>query len=205
MSTKPNDRSGAAMRERLKLAEKATPKGESTLWMVDPAVPRDLCIRDAFNERILTMEDCTATATAHHIAASSPDAVRADIEEILRLREEVTRLRDENEALKNSAFEFGVVFSTKVNEMRAREEWLSRELARLDKEADWLVKMLSHYTEDCPLKFSWLYAEELPIPKIDGCDGAWPDDDYFDCSNSTPGRCWREAARKAVEEEERYG
>lgn len=140
-------------------------------------------------------------ANAAHIAANHPDVVRADIEEILRLRGEVKRLRDENEALKNSAFEFGVGFSTKVNEMRAREEWLSRELARLDKEADWLVKMLSHYTEGCPLKFSWLYAEELPIPQINGCDGAWPDDDYFDCSNSTPGRCWREAARKAVEEE----
>lgn len=88
----PNDRSDAAMRERLELAGKATPKGESTLWMVDPAVPRDLCIRDAFNERILTMEDCTATATAAHIAASSPDVVRADIEEILRLRAEVERL-----------------------------------------------------------------------------------------------------------------
>lgn len=162
----PNDRSDAALRERLEIAGKATPKGESTLWMVDPAVPRDLCIRDAFNERILTMEDCTATATAHHIAASSPDVVRADIEEILRLREEV---------------------------------------ARLEKEADWLVKMLSLYTEDCPLKFSWVYEEKFPIPKIDGCDGAWPDDDYFDCSNSTPEKCWREAARKAVEEEGRHG
>lgn len=158
----PNDRSDAALRERLVIAEKATPKGESTLWMVDPAVPRDLCIRDAFNERILTMEDCTATAAAHHIAASSPDVVREDIEEILRLRQEV---------------------------------------ARLDKESEWLVKMLSHYTEDCPLKFSWVYEEMFPIPKIDGCDGAWPDDDYFDCSNSTPEKCWREAARKAVEEE----
>lgn len=78
---------------------------------------------------------------------------------------------------------------------------LLAEVARMDKEADWLVKMLSHYTEDCPLKFAWLYAEELPIPKIDGCDGAWPDDDYFDCSNSTPEKCWREAARKAVEDE----
>lgn len=156
-----NNRSDAALRERLVIAEKATPKGESTLWMVDPAVPRDLCIRDAFNERILTMEDCTATAAAHHIAASSPDVVREDIEEILRLRKEV---------------------------------------ARLDKEADWLVKMLSHYTEDCPLKFSWVYEEKFPIPKIDGCDGTWPDDDYFDCTNSTPEKCWREAARKSVEE-----
>lgn len=82
---------------------------------------------------------------------------------------------------------------------------LREEVARLDKEADWLVKILSLYTEDCPLKFSWVYEEKLPIPKIDGCDGAWPDDDYFDCSNSTPEKCWREAARKAVEDEERHG
>lgn len=93
----PNDRSDAALRERLRIAEKATPKGESTLWMVDPAVPRDLCIRDAFNERILTMEDCTATAAAHHIAASSPDVVREDIEELLRLRQENKRLCGELE------------------------------------------------------------------------------------------------------------
>lgn len=86
--SRQDNRSDAALRERLVIAEKATPKGESTLWMVDPAVPRDLCIRDAFNERILTMEDCTATAAAHHIAASSPDVVREDIEEILQLRKE---------------------------------------------------------------------------------------------------------------------
>lgn len=142
---------------------------------------------------------------AAHIAANHPDVVRADIEEILRLRGEVKRLRDENEALKNSAFEFGVGFSTKVNEMRAREEWFSRELARLEKEADWLVRMLSLYTEDCPLKFSWVYAEKLPIPKIDDCEGTWSVDDCFHCSGRNPGQCWREAARKAVEEEERHG
>ena len=90
----PNNRSDAALRERLEIAGKATPEGERTLWTVDHAVPRDLCIRDAFNERILTMEDCTATATARHIAASSPDVVRADIEEILRLRQELKN-RDE--------------------------------------------------------------------------------------------------------------
>lgn len=79
---------------------------------------------------------------------------------------------------------------------------LRAEVERLNKEADWLVGMLSHYTEDCPLKFSWVYEEMFPIPKIDGCDGSWPDDDYFDCSNSTPEKCWREAARKAVQEQE---
>lgn len=91
----PNDRSESALRERLELARKATPEGERTLWTVDPAVRGDLCIRDAFNERILTMEDGTATATARHIATSSPDVVREDIEEILRLRGRVKRLDKE--------------------------------------------------------------------------------------------------------------
>lgn len=93
----PNDRSDAALRERLEIAGKATPEGEKTIWTVDPAAPRDLCIRDPFNERILTMEDCTDHATAAHIAASSPDVVREDIEELLRLRQENKRLCGELE------------------------------------------------------------------------------------------------------------
>lgn len=101
-----NDRSDAALRERLELAKKATPKGERTLWTVDHAGRGDLCIRDAFNERLLTMEDSTDMATAQHIAANHPDVVRADLEKILALRAEVERLRAETEALKNSAFEF---------------------------------------------------------------------------------------------------
>lgn len=90
----------AALRERLELAEKAVPKGEKTIWTADFASPHETCVRDAFTERILTMEDYTDQATAAHIAANHPDVVRADIEEILRLRGEVKRLRVENEALK---------------------------------------------------------------------------------------------------------
>lgn len=76
---------------------------------------------------------------------------------------------------------------------------LRAENERLNKEADWLVKIMFFYTEECPLKMK--IQDELPIPKLDGCDGTWPDDDYFDCTNSTPEKCWREAARKAVEDE----
>lgn len=94
---------------------------------------------------------------------------------------------------------------TDIARLLAEVERLRGEVKSLNKQADWLVKMLSHYTEDCPLKFSLEYEEKFPIPKIDGCDGSWPDDDYFDCSNSTPEKCWRDAARKAVEEEERHG
>lgn len=148
----PNDRSDAALRERLEIAGKATPEGERTLWTVDHAVPRDLCIRDTFNERILTMEDCTATATARHIAASSPDVVRADIEEILRLRQEV---------------------------------------ARLNKEADWFIEYI--WNKDifrCPMPEGYKCEHKLK---------------HVCCLDSEEteirGRCWREAARKAVEEE----
>lgn len=70
------------------LAEKAVPKGEKTIWTADFASPHETCVRDAFTERILTMEDYTDQATAAHIAANHPDVVRADIEEILRLRKE---------------------------------------------------------------------------------------------------------------------
>lgn len=164
MSDKQNDRSDAAMCERLELAEKAVPKGEKTIWTADFASPHETCVRDAFTERILTMEDYTDQATAAHIAANHPDVVRADIEEILRLRQEV---------------------------------------ARLNKEADWLAKIMFFYTEECPLKMK--IQDELPIPKLDECLGAWPENDYFDCVKNTPKKCWREAARKAVEEEERHG
>lgn len=136
----PNDRSDAALHERLELAEKATPKGEKTIWTADFASPHETCVRDAFTERILTMEDYTDQATAAHIAASSPDVVRADIEEILRLRKEV---------------------------------------ARLNKEADWLGLRL------------W------------GTGGVPPVEDFDVRADRI--KMWRKAARKAVEEKERYG
>ena len=75
---------------------------------------------------------------------------------------------------------------------------LRGEVTRLDREADWLVKMLSHYTEDCPLKFKVVYEVRFPIPKIDQCSGQ--ESDIEDCAY-IPSQCWREAARKAVEDE----
>ncbi|WP_303995631.1 ead/Ea22-like family protein [Desulfovibrio piger] len=128
----PNDRSEAALRERLVIAEKAVPKGEKTIWTADFASPHETCVRDAFTERILTMEDYTDQATAAHIAASSPDVVQADIEEILLLRQEV---------------------------------------ARLNKEADWLAESLDIITRFC-------------APEV---------------INDLKYKCWREAARNAVE------
>lgn len=94
--SRQDNRSDAALRERLELAEKAVPKGEKTIWTADFASPHETCVRDAFTERILTMEDYTDQATAAHIAENHPDVVRADIKEILRLRQEVARLNKES-------------------------------------------------------------------------------------------------------------
>ena len=94
----PNDRSDAALRERLVIAEKAT-KGPwyHTLAAIvgTKKSPEDndaTCI-------CFTEWGCSGDpqANAAHIAASSPDVVRADIEEILRLREENKRLCGELE------------------------------------------------------------------------------------------------------------
>ena len=158
----PNDRSDDALRERLELAENAVPKGEKTNWTADFASPHETCVRDAFTERILTMEDYTDQATAAHIAANHPDVVRADIEEIMRLRQEV---------------------------------------ARLDKEADWLVKVLSLFTEECPYRFYLNYEERIPIPPVDGCEWQLPECHECDIAKKYPGKCWLESARKAVEDE----
>ena len=92
----PNDRSDAALRERLVIAEKATqgPWYHTLAAIVGTKKsPEDndaTCI-------CFTEWGCSGDpqANAAHIAASSPDVVRADIEEILRLRQEVARLNKE--------------------------------------------------------------------------------------------------------------
>lgn len=151
MSTMPNNRSEAALRERLEIAEKAT-QGP---WKIFRECGKEGRIGIATKE---TLDDFDAgelvivvdytddssgilrEADAAHIAASSPDVVRADIEEILRLRKEV---------------------------------------ARLDKEADWLGLRL------------W---DTGGVPPVEDFD-----------VRADRIKMWREAARKAVEEKERYG
>lgn len=188
----PNNRSDAALRERLVIAEKATPKGESTLWMVDPAVPRDLCIRDAFNERILTMEDCTATAAAHHIAASSPDVVQADIEEILRLRQEVARLNKE---------------STKIMDVAiCLAEMMDGKHELCPRDCDVLPSAIkcNQYTDfngeaDCDATKCWLH-----VALNYSADCQHNDEDMGDF-HALYEAMLRKEVRKTVEEEERHG
>lgn len=86
----PNDRSDAALRERLGIAEKAT-QGP---WVLQDngAIP---LVYGPNGERIAKAIDNHTDAA--HIAASSPDVVREDIEELLRLRQENKRLCGELE------------------------------------------------------------------------------------------------------------
>lgn len=93
----PNDRSDAALRERLELAEKAT-QGP---WKSDEVVTRkknfepSYVVKDGDGFTIVDVLPVAAyQANAAHIAANSPDVVRADIEELLLLRQEVKK-RDE--------------------------------------------------------------------------------------------------------------
>ena len=95
---KPNDRSDDALRERLVIAEKAT-QGP---WKSDEVVTRkkdfepSYVVKDKDGFTIVDVLPVPAyQANAAHIAASSPDVVREDIEEILQLRKEVARLNKE--------------------------------------------------------------------------------------------------------------
>ena len=96
-----SDRSNEALRERLELASYATRgpwvknsrsfgcvDGYGSEWhpTVESQKDKDIC----YHYDIDNAEDDDA-----HIAASSPDVVRADLEEILALRAEVARLKDE--------------------------------------------------------------------------------------------------------------
>lgn len=139
----PNNRSEAALRERLEIAGKAT-QGP---WKSDEVVTRkkdfepSYVVKDKDGFTIVDVLPVPAyQANAAHIAASSPDVVREDIEEILQLRKEV---------------------------------------ARLNKEADWLGLRL------------W------------GTGGVPPVEDFDVRADRI--KMWRKAARKAVEEKERYG
>lgn len=150
MSTMPNDRSDAALRERLGIAEKAT-QGP---WKSDEVVTRkkdfepSYVVKDKDGFTIVDVIPVSAyQANAAHIAASSPDVVRADIEEILRLRKEVARLELENQRLAVDGINGEAYLLTcldiirKAVGMPVGSDWqqVAERVERLSKEADWLA------------------------------------------------------------------
>lgn len=152
----PNDRSDAALHERLEIAEAAA-KAHDREWGVDIRPNLRMAAVCAGNgEPLCMMTDDEDVVTAAHIALNDPGTTRNDIEEILRLRGEVERL---------------------------------------EKEADWFIEYI--WNKDifrCPMPEGYKCEHKLRC---------------LCCLDSEEteirGRCWREAARKAVEEKERYG
>ena len=92
------DRSEQALRDRLELTRKATDgpwKSDEVLFRKKNFEP-SYVVKDGDGRTIVDILPVAAyQETARHIAASSPDVVRADLEEILALRAEVARLKDE--------------------------------------------------------------------------------------------------------------
>ena len=145
----PNDRSDAALRERLVIAGKAT----NGPWKTDEVVTRkkdfepSYVVKDKDGFTIVDVLPVSAyQANAAHITASSPDVVQADIEEILK--------------------------------MRAREDWL-----------------IEYICNKCSTR--------CPMPEGYRCKYKFNNVCYLNPSETKIRKqCWREAARKAVEEEE---
>lgn len=82
-----------------------------------------------------------------------------------------------------------------IARLLAENERLRSEVTRLDKEADWFIEYI--WKKDifrCPMPEGYKCEHKLK---------------HVCCLDSEEteirGRCWREAARKAVEEEERHG
>ena len=90
-----------------------------------------------------------------------------------------------------------------LHEIECVEESVrAEERESLRKQIDWLAKVLVRYADACPRDIFMLDDREMTIPQIDICDFEWPADEYFDCPVDSPEECWKEAARRAVEEED---
>lgn len=191
----PNDRSDAAMRERLVIAEKAT-QGP---WKSDEVVTRkkdfepSYVVKDKDGFTIVDVIPVSAyQANAAHIAAISPDVVQADIEEILRLRQEVARLNKE---------------STKIMDVAiCLAEMMDGKHELCPRDCDVLPSAIkcNQYTDfngeaDCDATKCWLH-----VALNYSADCQHNDEDMGDF-HALYEAMLRKEVRKTVEEEERHG
>lgn len=188
-----NDRSDAALRERLELAKQATdgPWKESVQIVNGDAVSAasTACGDEICNTYGNLLCD---TFDAAHIAASSPDVVRADIEEILRLRQEVARLNKE---------------STKIMDVAiCLAEMMDGKHELCPRDCDVLPSAIkcNQYTDfngeaDCDATKCWLH-----VALNYSADCQHNDEDMGDF-HALYEAMLRKEVRKTVEEEERHG
>lgn len=163
-----NDCTTGSLLARRELAEKATPEKWNLLQIF--AEDENYVGPETWADMGKAVCICRYAKDAQYIAANSPDVAMADIDEILRLREEVEFWRQETQDVREN-------FERTLQCERDKTD-------RLEKEADWLA-------ENCWKKPE---VEYHPLREMRGgfyCD-ACPYD--YDCR-----KCWREAARKAVE------
>lgn len=181
--SKQDDRREAALRERLEIAGKAT-KGPWAFWEWKNGVMEIRSHADPDEVhvcRIWHKED------GEFLRDNSPREVRADIEEILRLRAENERLALENQRLSVDGVNGEAYLLTCLDVIRRAvgmpvgSDWqqVAERVGSLNKEADWLAERLNAVGSSCPDGSA----------KGDCGWKGWP------CTS-----CFREAARKTVEE-----
>lgn len=86
----------------------------------------------------------------------------------------------------------------------AEVERLQAESQRWERAANWLANILEEHKDFCPLRFSIENCETSMVPKVDGCEGAWPIRDHYHClTHVRVNKCWVKAAIKATIQEPR--
>lgn len=226
-----NDRSDAALQERLELAKKAT-HGPWALWEWHNGVKEIRSNADPDEDHVCRVWH---KKDGDFLAKNSPREVQADIEEILRLRAENERLELENQRLsvdgvKDEAYLLtcldiirrvvGMPVGSDWQQVAERVELLNKESTRIMDVATWLAAAMEHEHELCPRDC------DVPPSEIEcnqdtdvngesscdatkcwlrvalNCTGMYQDhDDYTDALIELYRSILRNGARKAVEEE----
>ena len=138
-----NDRSDAALQKRRELAKKAT-HGPWALWEWDNGVKEIRSNADPDEDHVCRVWH---KKDGDFLAKNSPIEVQADIEEILRLRQEVARLELENQRLAVDGVNGEAYLLTCLDIIRRAvgmpvgSDWqkVAERVELLGKEADWLA------------------------------------------------------------------
>ena len=230
-----NDRSDAALQERLELAKKAT-HGPWALWEWHNGVKEIRSNADPDEDHVCRVWH---KKDGDFLAKNSPEEVRADIEEILRLRQEVARLELENQRLSVDGVNaeaylltcldiirraVGMPVGSDWQQVAERVERLNKESTRIMDVAICLAEMMDGKHELCPRDCDVL-------PSAIKCNQYTDFNGEADCDAT---KCWlhvalnysadcqhndedmgdfhalyeamlRKEVRKTVEEEERHG
>ena len=174
------DLSNDALLKHRAIAEKATPGPWESREEGQKAIDDEYDVWSVVYgpERVAIVEDGPhMAANRAHIAANSPEVVMADIDEILRLRNELAA----TECREGEGDAYVEQLCLERDDLEAQVARLEGEVERLNKEADWLAERLKEACKNFNGCFSCPFYDD---------EGA-----YCIVEDKT----WREAAREAVE------